>query len=103
MSTTEKANQGFAKDIIIYVCLLGMAGLQIALAYSGSPGEGLFVRLLIVACVQASIAVLFFMHLRSERRSLVVFIAVFTLFVLLSMQFGWTDSFRMINGVPFAH
>jgi caa(3)-type oxidase subunit IV len=103
MDTNQRANQSFGKDIIIYVCLLGMAGLQIALAYSGSPGGGFFLRLLTVACVQALIAVLFFMHLRSERRSLVVFIAVFTVFILVSMQFGWTDSFRMINGVPFAH
>jgi hypothetical protein len=28
---------------------------------------------------------------------------VFTVFVLLTMQYGWTDSFRLINGVPFAH
>jgi cytochrome c oxidase subunit IV len=102
MNTSEKSG-GMGKDIVIYLCLLAMAGLQIVLAYTGSPGEGLFTRLLIVACVQAAIAVLFFMHLSSERRSLVVFVAVFTLFVLLTMQYGWTDSFRMMNGVPFAH
>jgi heme/copper-type cytochrome/quinol oxidase subunit 4 len=102
MSTSEKSG-GMGKDIVIYLCLLAMAGLQIVLAYTGAPGEGLFTRLLIVACVQAAVAVLFFMHLSSERRSLVVFVAVFTLFVLLTMQYGWTDSFRMMNGVPFAH
>jgi len=103
MNTAEKPSQGLGKDIVIYLCLLGMAGLQIVLAYSGSPGEGLFVRLLVVAAVQSLIAVLFFMHLRSERRSLVVFIAVFTLFVLATLNYGWTDSFRMLNGVPFSH
>jgi heme/copper-type cytochrome/quinol oxidase subunit 4 len=102
MNTSEKSG-GMGKDIVIYLCLLAMAGLQIVLAYTGTPGEGLFTRLLIVACVQAAVAVLFFMHLNSERRSLVVFVAVFTLFVLLTMQYGWTDSFRMMNGVPFAH
>ena len=102
MNTSERS-AGMGKDIVIYLCLLAMAGLQIVLAYTGSPGEGLFTRLLIVACVQALVAVLFFMHLSSERRSLVAFVAVFTLFVLLTMQYGWTDSFRMMNGVPFAH
>jgi cytochrome c oxidase subunit IV len=102
MNTVEKQS-GLGKDIVIYLCLLAMAGLQIVLAYTGSAGEGLFTRLLIVACVQASVAVMFFMHLSTERRSLVVFVAVFTLFVLVTMQYGWTDSFRMINGVPFAH
>jgi heme/copper-type cytochrome/quinol oxidase subunit 4 len=103
MNAAEKQSSGLGKDIVIYLCLLGMAGLQIVLAYTGSAGEGLFARLLVVAGVQALIAVLFFMHLGAERRSLVVFVAVFTLFVLATMQYGWTDSFRMINGAPFAH
>jgi heme/copper-type cytochrome/quinol oxidase subunit 4 len=103
MNTAEKQGSRLGKDIIIYLCLLGMAGLQIVLAYTGSAGEGLFARLLVVAAVQALIAVLFFMHLGAERRSLVVFVAVFTLFVLATLNYGWTDSFRMINGVPFAH
>jgi heme/copper-type cytochrome/quinol oxidase subunit 4 len=103
MNAAEKQSSGLGKDIVIYLCLLGMAGLQIVLAYTGSAGEGLFAHLLVVAGVQALIAVLFFMHLGAERRSLVVFVAVFTLFVLATMQYGWTDSFRMINGAPFAH
>ena len=103
MNTADKPSSGLGKDIVIYLCLLGMAGLQVVLAYTGSAGEGLFARLLAVAAVQALIAVLFFMHLGAERRSLLVFIAVFTLFVLATMQYGWTDSFRMMNGAPFAH
>jgi caa(3)-type oxidase subunit IV len=95
MSTAEKHRGGLGTDIIVYLCLLAIAGLQIILAYSGS-GKGLLVRLLVVASVQALVAVLFFMHLRAERRSLVVFIAIFTLFVLASMNFGWPDSFRLL-------
>jgi len=101
MNSAEKPGS-LGADIVVYVCLLGISGLQIALAYNGSPGEGLFFRLLAVASVQALIAVLFFMHLKSERRSLVVFVAVFTLFVLATMQYGWTDSFRILGGVPWA-
>jgi caa(3)-type oxidase subunit IV len=103
MSSAEQHSSGLGTDIVVYLCLLGIAGLQIVLAYSGSAGRGLMVRLLIVAAVQAGIAVLFFMHLRAERRSLLVFVAIFTLFVLAAMQYSWTDSFRIINGVPFAH
>jgi heme/copper-type cytochrome/quinol oxidase subunit 4 len=103
MSSTQQHSRGLGTDIVIYLCLLGIAGLQIVLAYSGSPGRGLVGRLLVVAAVQAGIAVLFFMHLRAERRSLLVFVAVFTFFVLSCMQFSWSDSFRLIHGVPYAH
>jgi caa(3)-type oxidase subunit IV len=104
MSTAEQQSGGLGTDIIVYLCLLALAALQIIQAYSASgEGRGLVARLLVVAIIQALIAVLFFMHLKSARSSLVWFVAVFTLFVLAAMQYGWTDSFRIINGVPFAH
>jgi heme/copper-type cytochrome/quinol oxidase subunit 4 len=103
MNSPHGRSGGLVTDVLVYLCLLGIAGLQIVLAYSGTPGRGLLGRLLIVATVQAGVAVLFFMHLRAEPRSLLIFIAVFALFVLATMQFGWTDSFRLINGVPYAH
>jgi hypothetical protein len=31
-----------------------------------------------------------------------LFVLVFTIFVLLGMQFGWTDSSRMLVGAPFS-
>ncbi|HUK23489.1 MAG TPA: cytochrome C oxidase subunit IV family protein [Terriglobales bacterium] len=90
-------------DVIVYLVLLGIAGLQIILAYSyHGGGEGLLGRLLIVAAIQAVVAVLFFMHLRWENRAMLVSVAVVTLFVLISLQYSWSDSFRLLHGVPFA-
>ncbi len=57
MTTTAAGAQksgGIGKDLIVYVCLLALAGL------------------------------------------------IFTVSVLLGMQYGWTDSFRMVNGAPFS-
>jgi len=103
MSTAEKHSSGSTADVIVYLVLLGIAGLQILIAYgSSSGGERLLSRLLLVASVQAVIAVLFFMHLRFENRALMISVAVVTLFVLAAMQYGWTDSFRLLDGVPFA-
>lgn len=93
---------GLGTDIVVYAVLLAISGLQIVLAYTGNPGRALMTRLLIVAAVQAIIAALFFMHLRFERRNLIGFIAVFAFFVLAAMQYSWSDSFRLIQGVPFA-
>ncbi len=94
-------NGGMTKDLIVFVCILALAGLQFVIAYQDISGSQLFVRMLSVAVIEAVLALLFFMHL-SENRGLLWFFAIFTVFVLLAMQYGWTDSFRVTSGVPWA-
>jgi cytochrome c oxidase subunit IV len=105
MTTTAVEAQksgGIGKDLIVYVCLLALAGLQFVIAYQNIDASQMFVRMLAVACVEAGLAELFFMHLWSEKRAFLLFVVVFTVAVLLGMQYGWTDSFRMVNGAPFS-
>jgi len=54
--------------------------------------------MLIVAFLEAGLAVLFFMHLGSEDRRFRYSIAFLAIFVLLTMQCGRPDSFRMLRG-----
>jgi cytochrome c oxidase subunit IV len=103
MATIQQYESGsIGKDLVIYVCLLALAGLQFVIAYQNIDANQMFTRMLVVACVEAGLAVLFFMHLWSEKRSFLVFVLVFTVSVLLGMQYGWTDAFRMVTGAPFA-
>jgi caa(3)-type oxidase subunit IV len=103
MATMQEHESGsIGKDLIVYVCLLALAGLQFVIAYQKIDANEMFVRMLIVACVEAGLAVLFFMHLWSEKRVFLLFVVIFTVSVLLGMQYGWTDSFRMVTGAPFA-
>jgi heme/copper-type cytochrome/quinol oxidase subunit 4 len=90
------------RDLIVYVCLLVLAGIQFVFAYQDISASHMFVRMLIVACIEAALALLFFMHLW-ENRGLKWFVVIFTVAVILGMQYGWTDSFRLSNGVPWAH
>jgi cytochrome c oxidase subunit IV len=102
--TTAQAHTetGIGKDIVVYVCLLALAGLQFVIAYQNIDPSQMLTRMLAVAIIEAGLAVLFFMHLWTEKRSFVVFVLVFTIFVLLAMQYGWTDSTRMVVGAPFS-
>jgi heme/copper-type cytochrome/quinol oxidase subunit 4 len=93
---------GIGKDIVIYIFLLVLAGLQFLIAYQNIDATQMLARMLIVATVEAALAALFFMHLGAEKRGFLIFVAIFTVFVLLTMQFGWTDSFRMEVGAPFS-
>lgn len=103
MTTADNKSDGMGKDLVIYVCLLLLAGVQFFIAYQNISPSQMFTRMLLVACVEAGLAVLFFMHLWTEKRSLMVFVLVFTIAVLLGMQYGWTDSDRMITGAPYSH
>jgi len=102
MTTAEPhTSSGMGKDIAVYVCLLVLAGIQFFIAYQDITASQMFVRMLTVAIVEAGLALLFFMHL-SQNRGLKWFVLIFTVAVILGMQYGWTDSFRLTNGVPWA-
>jgi len=102
--TTAEAHKsdGIGKDLVVYVCLLALAGLQFVIAYQKIDASQMFWRMLTVSCVEAGLAMLFFMHLWSEKRAFLWFVVIFTVSVLLGMQYGWTDSFRMVTGAPFS-
>jgi heme/copper-type cytochrome/quinol oxidase subunit 4 len=103
MTTVEAGKSaGMGKDLVVYLCLLALAGVQFAIAFQNIDTSHMLARMLGVAIVEAALAVLFFMHLWTEKRGFALFVLVFTVFVLLTMQYGWTDSTRMVVGAPFA-
>jgi len=101
--TTAATNKssGMGRDVAVYVVLLVLAGIQFVIAYQNISVQQMFERMLMVAIVEAGVALLFFMHL-SENRGLRWFVIIFTVAVTLGLQYGWTDSFRLTNGVPWA-
>jgi heme/copper-type cytochrome/quinol oxidase subunit 4 len=92
---------GTGKDVAVYVCLLVLAGIQFVIAYQDISASQMFARMLSVALIEGGLALLFFMDL-SANRGLMWFVLIFTVAVILGMQYGWTDSFRLIDGVPWA-
>jgi heme/copper-type cytochrome/quinol oxidase subunit 4 len=101
MNTAEAQNHGAKKDLVVYVCILALAGIQFLIAYQDISVSQMFVRMLVVAILEGALALLFFMHLW-ENRGLKWFVVIFTVSVILGMQYGWTDSFRLIDGAPWA-
>lgn len=91
------AEGSLKSDLAIYLGILVLAGVQIFIAYH-SPGV---IRMLVVAAIQAFLAVMFFMHLRDEKATLRLALIPATLFVLVMMNMVWTDSYRVIQLRPF--
>lgn len=96
-TTAEQKSEGTGQYLVVYLCILALAGLQFVIAYQDITAAQMFRRMLSVAIVEAGVAVLFFMHLWSEKRGFLVFVLAFTISVLLAMQYGWTDSFRLAH------
>ena len=93
---------GLNKFLIVYGCILVLAALQFVIAFTAGSTYQMFFRMFLVAIAEAGLAIMFFMHVGSERRNFVTWLAVITIFVLLAMQYSWTDSYRMELGVPGA-
>lgn len=102
MTNAEQHSSSIKKYLVVYVCILIIAGLQFVVAYANLDPSQMFTRMIFLAIAEAVLAVLFFMHLWVENRGLLWFVGVFTIFVMLALQYGWTDSFRGLNGVPWA-
>lgn len=90
------------KYYVIYICLLILASLQFYIASLNLDTTAMFARMLFVAIAEAGLAIMFFMHLWAEKRGFLLFVIIFTGFVLIAMQYGWTDSTRMDVGAPYS-
>jgi caa(3)-type oxidase subunit IV len=90
------------KYYAIYVCLLILAAIQFYIASLNLDTTAMFARMLLVAILEGGLALIFFMHLWAEKRAWFLFVIVFTVFVMLAMQYGWTDSNRMDIGAPYS-
>lgn len=98
---TAGGRSSTGKYVAIYVVILAIAAIQFVIAYSSASPSQMFTRMLILACAEAAIALLYFMHL-ADNRGLMLFVIIFTVGVILGMQYGWTDSFRISDGVQWA-
>jgi len=86
--------------IVVYICILILAGLQFVMAYQHADVGSMIFRMFAIALLEAGLAIVFFMHMGSENRLFVTCVAVITLFVFAALQYSWTDSYRMERDAP---
>ncbi len=93
--TTAEAS-GMKKYVAVYLVLLVVMALEFVIGYQNIEGSRLAVRFLTFAAIDTILVVLFFMNLGSEKPGFVKFFACFMVFVLATMNYIWTDSFRLL-------
>jgi heme/copper-type cytochrome/quinol oxidase subunit 4 len=81
----------------IWVGLLAIVGIEVVVTYQRPDAKTLLGVLLILAFVEAMIGLLYFMHMRYERKILFWTFVPITLFVLSMMDHVWADAFRLFR------
>ncbi|OLB28511.1 MAG: hypothetical protein DMG42_29840 [Acidobacteria bacterium] len=90
-----KDGMSMGSFVAIWAGLLCIVGIEVFLTYRHFSSQKLLLFLLIFACIEASIAVMFFMHLKYERPSLFWSLVPALLFVLFMMDHFWPDALRL--------
>lgn len=90
-------------NIVIYIAILVIEGLQIVIAYRGGTVGQRVGGMLSLAIVQATLGIMFFMRMLQEKKTLRLALLSATLLVLLAMNGLWSDSFRILDLAPRAN
>jgi len=91
---------GMRLYIAIWVGLLAIVGVEVALTFAQLPTNTLLAALLSLAVLEAGIGVMYFMHLKYERRVLFWSLIPTLVFVLVMMNHLWPDAHRLLRMKP---
>jgi cytochrome c oxidase subunit IV len=86
---------GMRLYVAVWLGLLLIVAAEVALTYGGLPTRTLLAALLVLALVEAGLAVMYFMHLKYERRTLFWSLIPALIFVFLMMNQFWSDAYRL--------
>jgi heme/copper-type cytochrome/quinol oxidase subunit 4 len=81
--------------VVIWIGLICIAGIEVFLTYRDFSNRELLATLLILAFIEAGIALMYFMHLKYEKPGLLWSLIPAVIFVLLMMNQIWPDAYRM--------
>lgn len=98
MTTGESAQgPGMKFFVAVWIGLMCIVGIEVIVTYQHPSTRDLFVWLLVLAFIEAGIAVWYFMHLKFERAALTWSALPLLAFVLLMMNQIWPDAFRLFS------
>ena len=95
--TETNHEPGMKEYIAIWVGLLCIVGIETILTSMNLSTHRLLAALLILAFIEAGIALLYFMHLKYEKPNLFWSLVPAVIFVLFMMNHIWPDAYRMLN------
>jgi cytochrome c oxidase subunit IV len=83
--------------VVLWAALLGIVIVEVLLTYAGLRPLALTLSLLVLALIEAGVALMYFMHLRYERRILFWSLIPALVFTLVMLDHIWPDAFRLTS------
>lgn len=83
--------------ILVWLALLGIVALEVILTLLRLPTGVLLTELLLLAFIEAALALMYFMHLRYERRSFAWSVILAVVITVVLMDHFWFDAFRLLH------
>jgi caa(3)-type oxidase subunit IV len=83
--------------VIVWLGLLAIVALEVAVTLSHPPAGWLLAGLLVLALIEAALGLLYFMHLKYERRSLMWSVILAVVIAVVLMDHFWLDAFRLLH------
>ena len=83
--------------VVLWTGLLGIVIVEVLLTYAGLRPLALTISLLALALIEAAVALMYFMHLKYERRILFWSLIPALVFTLVMLDHIWPDAFRVTS------
>ena len=93
---SDHAEPAFRTYVLVWIALLAIVTVEVLLTYSGITVHERLAAVLGLAVVEAGIALMYFMHLRYERKLFWALIPALV-FVFIMMDHLWPDAIRMFT------
>jgi cytochrome c oxidase subunit 4 len=97
MQNSEHAHVAGSKKLflVVWIALLVITGTEVVLSYQYLALKVMLILLMTLSLVKAGLIISYFMHLRFERRSLVLSLMPALVFVIAMMFVVFPDSIRL--------
>ena len=95
--TTSARGPTMRAYVLVWIGLILIVGVEVFLTYERLSAGTLLVSLLLLALIEATLAVMYFMHLKYERPALFWSLIPYLIFALVMMDHFWPDAFRLMH------
>lgn len=83
--------------VLVWIGLVLIVGIEVLLTYEHLPAGTLLACLLVLALIEAGLAVMYFMHLKYEHPALFWSLIPYLIFALVMMDHFWPDALRLMR------
>ena len=103
VSATSSPSPGMRFYVVLWAGLLVIVVVEVLLTYAHLRPLALAIALVALALIEAGVALMYFMHLKYERRILFWSLIPALVFVLVMFDHFWPDALRVRSmGLPAA-